>query len=128
MMTIYSISFLTFIFGLVTAKVFGGVLSLGISVNIVRDAKLIALQMLGSCIIEMAYIKQLKIITMQECGHSDHAINAEKIKLNNEFNSWKKRSIRCISGNLTSRYDFLNDFASFEQAMEKLNEFYKTKN
>ena len=127
-MTIYLISFLTFIFGLVTAKVFGTILSLGISINIVKDAKLTALQMLGSCVLEMAYIKQLKIITMQECGHSDHAIKAAKIKLNNEFDSWKNRSIKCITGNLTSRYDFLNDFTNFEQAMERLNEFYKTKN
>ena len=128
MMTIYIISFLTFIFGLVTAKVFGTILSLGISINIVKDAKLTALQMLGSCVHEMAYIKQLKIITMQECGHSDHAINAAKIKLNNEFDSWRDRSIKCITGNLSSRYDFLNDFTNFDQAMEKLNEFYKTEN
>jgi hypothetical protein len=128
MMTIYVISFLTFIFGLVTAKVFGGILSLGISVNIVKDAKSIALQMLGSCIAEMAYIRQLKIITMQECGHSDYAINTAQLKLKNEFDSWKNRSVKCITSNLTSRYDFLNDFNNFEQAMEKLDEFYKTKN
>ena len=103
-------------------------MSLGISVNIVKDAKSIALEILGSCIAEMAYIKQLKIITMQECGHSDHAINTTQLKLKNEFDSWKNRSIKCITSNLTSRYDFLNDFSNFEQAMEKLDEFYKTKN
>ena len=58
-MILYSV--LVFIFGIVTAKVFNGLFSLGLSVAIVRNAVETSLKLLGHAAVDIAYIKQLKL-------------------------------------------------------------------
>ena len=125
-MFLYSI--LIFTFGIVTAKVFGGLISLGLSAIIVRSALESSLRLLGNAAVDMAYIKTLKYKTMKEAGSRYSAIRAEKLQLENEFNSWKSDCIQNIKFALSDRYEFMADFHDWEQAMGKLNEIYKTKN
>lgn len=127
-MEMFLYSMLVFLFGIFTAKVFSGLISLGLSAIIVRSAMESSLRLLGNAATDMAYIKQLKHKTMKENGVSDDTIQSENSKLEGEFGMWKLNSIQNIKLALSDRYEFMADFHDWEQAMGKLDEIYKTKN
>jgi|TARA_R110000824_G_scaffold11540_7_gene50471 hypothetical protein len=127
-MEMFLYTVLVFIFGIVTAKVYGSLISLGLSMLVIRNSLEASLKLLGNASVDMAYIKQLKHKAMIECGESEKNINAIRTINEEEFNRWKRRSIQNIKLCLSGKYEFMVDFNDWEQAMEKLNEFYKTKN
>tara|TARA_Y100001963_G_C6712598_1_gene415035 strand:- start:183 stop:560 length:378 start_codon:yes stop_codon:yes gene_type:complete len=121
---LYSIA--VFVFGMVTAKIFGGITSLGISASIVKGAMKASLEIIGYAITDMSYIKQLKVLTLQETGAPEHKIEAAKILTEQEFKYWKQRYLNDLRRGLTPRYEYLMNFNTWDEAMEKLNEIYKT--
>lgn len=127
-MEMFLYTVLVFIFGVLTAKVFGGLFSLGLSVVIIRNAIEASLKLLGHASVDMAYIIQIKHKTLIERGESEKNIKALCNIQEQEFSRWKKQSIRNIKSALAGRYEFMADFGDWEQAMEKLNEIYKTNN
>tara|TARA_R100001163_G_C5054732_1_gene191259 strand:+ start:1242 stop:1625 length:384 start_codon:yes stop_codon:yes gene_type:complete len=127
-MNLFLYSVLVFIFGIVTAKVFGGLFSLGISVAIIRNAVETSLRLLGNAAIDMAYIKQLKQKTLIESGESKRNIDALCSIQEKELDRWKSQALQNIKTTLSDRYKFMADFNDWEQAMEKLDEIYKTNN
>ena len=111
---------------MVTAKLFGGIVSLGISARIVKSAMQASLQIMGYAVTDMSYIKQLKILTLQESGAQAHKVEAVKILTEEEFKYWKQRYLNDLKRGLTPHYEFLMEFKTWEEAMETLNEIYKT--
>ena len=127
-MEMFLYTVLVFIFGIVTAKVFGGLFSLGLSVAIIRNSVETSLRLLGAAAVDMAYIKQIKYKTLIECGESEKNIDALCHIQEEEFSRWKRQSIQNIKSTLSDRYEFMADFSDWEQAMEKLSEIYKKNN
>tara|TARA_Y100000593_G_scaffold49254_1_gene92803 strand:+ start:464 stop:847 length:384 start_codon:yes stop_codon:yes gene_type:complete len=125
-MILYSV--LVFIFGIVTAKVFGGLFSLGLSVAIVRNAVETSLKLLGHAAVDIAYIKQLKLKLLIEKGETEGNIEALSHIQEQEFNRWRKQAIQNMKLTLSNRYEFMAEFNNWDQAMEKLNEIYKKNN
>ena len=125
-MNLFLYSVLVFVFGMITAKIFGGLISLGISVMIVKSALKSCMKLIGNAVVDMSYIKQLKILTLREAGAPEHKIETSKILIEEEFKYWKQRCLNDLKKGLTPRYEFLMDFNTWEEAMEKLNEIYKT--
>tara|TARA_Y100000592_G_C5278850_1_gene225315 strand:+ start:136 stop:519 length:384 start_codon:yes stop_codon:yes gene_type:complete len=125
-MILYSV--LVFIFGIVTAKVFGGLFSLGLSVAIVRNAVETSLKLLGHAAVDIAYIKQLKLKLLIERGETEGNIEALSNIQEQEFNRWRKQAIQNMKLTLSNRYEFMAEFNNWDQAMEKLNEIYKKNN
>tara|TARA_Y100001938_G_C7926712_1_gene347260 strand:- start:198 stop:581 length:384 start_codon:yes stop_codon:yes gene_type:complete len=125
-MILYSV--LVFIFGIVTAKVFGGLFSLGLSVAIVRNAVETSLKLLGHAAVDIAYIKQLKLKLLIEKGETEGNIEALSNIQEQEFNRWRKQAIQNMKLTLSNRYEFMAEFNNWDQAMEKLNEIYKKNN
>lgn len=125
-MNLFLYSILVFTFGIITAKVFGGLISLGISAGLIKNALKSCLQLIGHAVTDMSYIKQLKILALRESGASEHKIENAKIVMEEEFKYWKTRCLNDLKKGLTPRYEFLMDFNTWEEAMEKLNEIYKT--
>ena len=125
-MILYSV--LVFIFGIVTAKVFGGLFSLGLSVAVIRNAVETSLKLLGHAAVDIAYIKQLKLKLLIEKGETEGNIKALSHIQEQEFNRWRKQAIQNIKSTLSDRYEFMAEFNNWEQAMEKLDEIYKKNN
>ena len=125
-MILYSV--LVFIFGIVTAKVFGGLFSLGLSVAIVRNAVETSLKLLGHAAVDIVYIKQLKLKLLIEKGETEGNIEALSNIQEQEFNRWRKQAIQNMKLTLSNRYEFMAEFNNWDQAMEKLNEIYKKNN
>ena len=125
-MILYSV--LVFVFGIVTAKVFNGLFSLGLSVAIVRNAVETSLKLLGHAAVDIAYIKQLKLKLLIEKGETEGNIEALSHIQEQEFNRWRKQAIQNMKQTLSNRYEFMAEFNNWEQAMEKLNEIYKKNN
>ena len=125
-MNLFLYSILVFTFGIITAKVFGGLISLGISAGLIKNALKSCLQLIGYAVTDMSYIKQLKILALRESGAPEHKIENAKILMEEEFKYWKTRCLNDLKKGLTPRYEFLMDFNTWEEAMERLNEIYKT--
>ena len=125
-MILYSV--LVFIFGIVTAKGFGGLFSLGLSVAIVRNAVETSLKLLGHAAVDIVYIKQLKLKLLIERGETEGNIEALSNIQEQEFNRWRKQAIQNMKLTLSNRYEFMAEFNNWDQAMEKLNEIYKKNN
>lgn len=116
--------FLGIIIGIIIARTMFRLLLFKQLQIIVENAIIDSIKLIGTSVHDIAFIRQLKYITLEEAGKTEEVKAAKNIH-NYEFEKWRQRAVSNLQENCPAPYDRLYNLEDWQAVMQTLDQIYK---
>jgi len=114
-----------FLLGALTYKLLAKMLNIGKVILLLQEVQIDCLQLLGTVVEDVAFIRTLKYKTMKKAlATSEQVKQAQEID-EQALSLWKETAIRKLIENFPKKFRSLIKFKNWREAMNFLNKYYK---
>lgn len=123
----YITYFLFFLLGVTFTKAFTFVTNVGLSVLILKGAEITALKIVVGVTEDIAFMRQLKYITMMKAGATEESLATIKAIDEHTLKNWQESVIKKIIQNYPNSYRDQVAYGTWEEALSYLDTLPKEK-
>ena len=117
--------FLSFVLGILAARTFGALMTLGQTALMVKEVEKNCLMMLASVAESVAYIQAIKFQTMKDLELDENTIKLTKNVDQHNFDRWKSAAVHNLHLSYPKMFRHAAKYYSWDTAMDFLDRVYR---
>ena len=117
--------FLSFVLGILAARTFGALMTLGQTAVMVKEVEKNCLMMLASVAESIAYIQGIKFQTMKDLELDENTIKLTKNVDQHNFDRWKSAAVSNLHLSYPKMFKDAEKYYSWDTAMGFLDKVYR---
>jgi len=117
--------FLSFVLGILAARTFGALMTLGQTALMVKEVEKNCLMMLASVAESIAYIQAIKFQTMKDLELDENTIKLTKNVDQHNFDRWKSAAVSNLHLSYPKMFRDEEKYYSWDTAMDFLDRVYR---
>ena len=117
--------FLSFVLGILAARTFGALMTLGHLGLMVKEVEKNCLMMFASVAESIAYIQSIKFQTMRDLKIEENVIKRTQNIDEHNFKMWKQAAVRNLHSSYPERFKHQAKYYDWNTAMDFLDKVYR---